>query len=119
MCIRDRQPVNAVTEDGIDGLDLPAGQWRLVVRDDRTPFGWIDADGVAKHRAGAALYDSVSAGGSLFRPDGTLRMALDAALSSPSGIGLAVDDSGAVLGGVDADSVIGALEDQRAAAGAD
>ena len=43
----------------------------------------------------------------------TLRAALDAALSSPSGIGVAVDDSGAVIGGVVADQVIDALEDQR------
>ena len=111
------QPLSAVTEDGIDGLELAVGQWRLVIRDDGTPFGWIDADGVAKHRGGSGLYDSVSAGGSLFNPEGTLRLALDAALSSPSGIGVAVDDTGAVLGGVDADGVIAALEDQRAAAG--
>ena len=72
--------------------------------------------GVTVHRSGGALYDSVTAGGSLCRPDGTLRTALDAALSSPSGIGVAVDDSGAVIGGVVADQVIDALEDQRRSA---
>ena len=52
------------------------------------------------HRGGASLYDSTIAGGSLFPPDGTLRQALDAALSSPSGLGVAVDDANQVAGGV-------------------
>lgn len=107
------QKIAGVTEDGVDALELPAGQWRLVLRDDGTPFGWIDADGVAAHRGGAALYDSVSAGGSLFTADGTLRSALDAALSSPSGTGVAVDSAGVVIGGVSADDVIDALDAQR------
>ena len=37
-------------------------------------------------------------GGSLFRPGETLRRALDAALSSPSGLGVAVDADGRVPG---------------------
>jgi osmoprotectant transport system ATP-binding protein len=41
------------------------------------------------------------------------RAALDAALSSPSGIGVAVDDAGAVVGGLLADDVIKALDAQR------
>lgn len=107
------QEIPTVTEDGVDDLELSAGQWRLVLRDDGTPFGWIDADGVTAHRAGAELYDSVTAGGSLFTPDGTLRAALDAALSAPSGTGVAVDRSGVVVGGVSADDVITALDAQR------
>ena len=110
------QPLSTITEDAVDGLELAEGEWTLVVRDDGSPFGWIDARGVTVHRSGGALYDSVTAGGSLCRPDGTLRTALDAALSSPSGIGVAVDDSGAVIGGVVADQVIDALEDQRRSA---
>ncbi len=112
----DLRPVATVTEDEIDGLVLGDDEWRLVVRSDGAPFGWIDADGVERHCAGNALYDSVTAGGSLFRPAGTLRSALDAALSSPSGIGVAVDDDGAVAGGADADDVIHALDTQRHAA---
>ena len=74
---------------------------------------WIDADGVECHRDGDSLNDSATAGGSLFRPDGTLRAALDAALSSPAGIGVAVDESGVLLGGIVADDVIDALDVQR------
>ena len=108
------QPVPTVTEDEINGLALAHDEWRLVTRGDGTPFGWIDADGVERYADGSGLYDSVTAGGTLFHPGGTLRSALDAALSSPSGIGVAVDDSGAVVGGTAADDVIDALDTQRA-----
>jgi osmoprotectant transport system ATP-binding protein len=110
------RPLSTVTEDEIDGLVLADDEWRLVVHPDGSPFGWIDADGVERHADGSGLYDSVTAGGSLFHPDGTLRSALDAALSAPSGIGVAVDDSGAVVGGTDAGDVIDALDTQRQAA---
>ena len=109
----DLRPVATVTEDEIDGVVLGDDEWRLVVRSDGSPFGWIDADGVERHGEGGALYDSVTAGGSLFHLNGTLRSALDAALSSPSGIGVAVDDDGAVAGGADADDVIHELDNQR------
>ena len=102
-----------VTEDRVDGLDLEPGEWSLVTRSDGTPYAWINADGVALRRGGMSLYDSTVGGGSLFRSDGTLRQALDAALSSPSGLGVAVDESGQLLGGVRADDVLEALEKQR------
>jgi osmoprotectant transport system ATP-binding protein len=111
-------PVQTVTEEQIDTLALADGEWRLVTRADGKPFGWINAGGVEVHRGGASLYDSTLAGGSLFPPRGTLRAALDAALSSPSGVGVAVDDSGTVLGGLLADDVIDALESRRAGQGA-
>jgi osmoprotectant transport system ATP-binding protein len=111
-------PVQTVTEEQINTLTLADGEWRLVTRADGKPFGWINAGGVEVHRGGASLYDSTLAGGSLFPPRGTLRAALDAALSSPSGVGVAVDDSGTVLGGLLADDVIDALESRRAGLGA-
>jgi osmoprotectant transport system ATP-binding protein len=105
--------IRQVSEDEIDGLALGDGNWAVVKKPDGSPFGWIDADGVRRHREGKSLYDSVVAGGSLFHPDGTLRQALDAALSSPSGFGVAVDGDGRVLGGVSATDVLAALESQR------
>ena len=107
------QPIPTVTELQIDSLYLAEEEWRLVVRADGSPVGWIDAGGVEVHRGGGSLYDSMSAGGSLFSPGDTLRAALDAALSSPSGIGVSVDSSGAVVGGLSGDDVIDALEEQR------
>ncbi|WP_193046794.1 ABC transporter ATP-binding protein [Mycolicibacterium baixiangningiae] len=108
--------IRHVREPEIDALQLGSGDWVLVTRPDGTPYAWINDDGVALHRSGRSLYDSTIAGGSLFRPDGTLRLALDAALSSPSGLGVAVDDAGQVIGGVRADDVLAALDTQRAEA---
>ncbi|QEN16648.1 ABC transporter ATP-binding protein [Mycolicibacterium sp. ELW1] len=105
--------IQTVTEAEIDALTLAPGDWRLVTRDDGRPYAWLDADGVQLHRGGSSLYDSTIAGGSLFVPGGTLRLALDAALSSPAGLGVAVDDDGQVIGGVKADDVLEALEAQR------
>ncbi len=106
--------IRHVGEDGVDALELAAGEWALVTQGDGTPYAWIDRQGVERHRSGKSLYDSTIAGGSLFRPNGTLRQALDAALSSPSGFGVAVDEAGRVAGGVKADEVLAALDEQRA-----
>ncbi|HEX2284165.1 MAG TPA: ATP-binding cassette domain-containing protein [Mycobacterium sp.] len=105
--------IRAVTEAEIDGLDLGPTDWVLVKKPDGTPYAWLNADGVRLHRDGKSLYDSTIAGGSLFRPNDSLRQALDAALSSPSGLGVAIDDEGRPVGGVLADDVLDALKKQR------
>jgi osmoprotectant transport system ATP-binding protein len=102
--------IRTVDESGIDALELGVGEWVLVTRPDGSPFAWIDHAGVALHKRGETLYDSTIAGGSLFGPDGTLRLAMDAALSSPSGLGVAVDANRQVIGGVTAGDVIDALK---------
>ncbi|MBF6086602.1 ATP-binding cassette domain-containing protein [Nocardia cyriacigeorgica] len=107
--------IRTVTEAEITGLRLAAGEWVLLTDADGRPGGWIDITGVESVRAGKSPADSVSAGGSLFTPSGDLRQALDAAISSPSGIGVAVDDSGAVRGGILATEVVAQLAEQRAA----
>jgi osmoprotectant transport system ATP-binding protein len=101
-----------VSEPDIGDAQLRDG-WALVVKPDGAPSGWIDAIGLQKHRSGASLVDSVTAVGSVFRPGGNLSQALDAALSSPSGLGVAVDKAGKVIGGVRAGDVLAALESQR------
>ncbi|HKR49951.1 MAG TPA: ATP-binding cassette domain-containing protein [Pseudonocardiaceae bacterium] len=81
-----------------------AGGWRLVVDADGRPRGWLapgDPDGVLR------------AGGSLHRFGGPMRTALDAALSSPSGLGVVVDGDGAVVGGVRAEEVLEVWRRQR------
>ncbi len=102
-----------VGEEGVDALNLGDGEWVLVTKPDGSPYAWMNQAGVTLHRSGAPLYDCTTAGGSLFPPDGTLRQALDAALSSPSGLGVAVDDNNQVGGGVRAADVLAALEQQR------
>src|SRR5262249_11889572 len=105
--------IRCVDEAEIDGLALGPTDWVLILRPDAGPFGCGDPEGVALHRKGRSVYDSRYGGGSLFRPEGSLRQALDAALSSPSGLGVAVDEGGRPVGGVRADDVLAALNAQR------
>ncbi|MDG5486865.1 ABC transporter ATP-binding protein [Mycolicibacterium gadium] len=104
--------ITHVAETDIDSTSLGQGEWALVIKDGK-PYAWINAEGVELHRNGKELYDSTVGGGSFFRPDHTLRQALDAALSSPSGLGVAVDEEGKLIGGVRADDVLEALSEQR------
>jgi osmoprotectant transport system ATP-binding protein len=104
--------IHRIAESAVADAQLRDG-WTLVVRADGAPLGWIDAGGVGKHRGGASLSDSVTSVGSLFRPGGNLSQALDAALSSPAAMGVAVDKAGKVIGGVRAGDVLAALESRR------
>ena len=103
--------IDQIAESALGDAQLRDG-WALVVRADGAPLGWIDAAGVRKHRGGATLRDSVTSVGRLFRPDANLSQALDAALSSPAAMGVAVDKAGKVIGGVRAVDVLAVLESQ-------
>ncbi|MGB8404654.1 MAG: ATP-binding cassette domain-containing protein [Mycobacterium sp.] len=105
--------VRKVAEVAVNALDLADGQWALVTKPDGSPYAWINAHGVALHRIGKSLYDSTIAGGSLYLPDGTLRLALDSALSSPSGLGVAVDEHLQVIGGIRADDVLAMINGRK------
>ncbi|GAB7067732.1 ATP-binding cassette domain-containing protein [Mycobacterium hodleri] len=105
--------LRTVSEAGVDALDLGPDEWALVTRADGSPYAWIDVNGVGLHRQGKSLYDSTIAGGSLLVPNGTMRLALDAALSSPAGLGVVVDDRQQVIGGVKADDVIAAIKGKK------
>jgi osmoprotectant transport system ATP-binding protein len=105
--------IRTVAEPGIDSLNLGPGEWALVTKPDGSPYAWIDVNGVGLHRQGKSLYDSTIAGGSLFTPNGTMRLALDAALSSPAGLGVVVDDRRQVVGGLKADDVIAAIKNKK------
>ncbi|KZF11761.1 MAG: ATP-binding cassette domain-containing protein [Rhodococcus sp. (in: high G+C Gram-positive bacteria)] len=106
-------PIDTATESEVRSLRLEQRQWVLVVDSERRPLGWIDATGVEKVRDGRPLDDSTAAGGSLFTEGGDLRQALDSAISSPSGIGVAIDSTGAAVGGVDAAEILEHLAVQR------
>jgi osmoprotectant transport system ATP-binding protein len=92
--------------------------WAVVVDEADKPLGWVsDAQLSTVDMLGA---EHLVSGGSLYEVDGaasgtagSLRNALDSALSSPAGIGIAVDGSGSVAGGVKADAVIAALAEAR------
>ncbi|OBF80717.1 proline/glycine betaine ABC transporter ATP-binding protein [Mycobacterium sp. 852002-51163_SCH5372311] len=105
----ERIPAHGLADVGTE----PAQGWSLVVDDENTPLGWIDADGLRRHRAGVPLSDSLSAVGSVFHLGGNLSQALDAALSSPSSVGVVVDEAGKAVGGVVATDVLAAAEARR------
>ncbi|WP_113716252.1 ABC transporter ATP-binding protein [Arthrobacter dokdonensis] len=81
----------------------PSPDWRLAVDAGNRPLGWL-----APGHGGPLL-----PGGSLFHAGDPLRNALDAALSSPSGLGVAVDDAGTVTGVVQAPEVLSAIDAAR------
>jgi osmoprotectant transport system ATP-binding protein len=102
-----------ITDTAAVGDEQLREGWLLVVKPDGAPLGWIDANGMRKLRDGASLRDSVTSVGAVFRPGANLSQALDAALSSPAAMGVAVDNAGKVTGGVRAGDVLAALETQR------
>ena len=105
------------------GLDLSGALrqaedgWVLVVDDDNRPQGWLALTGVAEEALqGPVTPDLLNLGGTLATVDGTLRAALDAALSSPSGRGVVVDADGRFVGTVSASQVLARIEEQASAA---
>ncbi|MCC9144968.1 MULTISPECIES: ABC transporter ATP-binding protein [unclassified Arthrobacter] len=106
-------PVHPVQVIAAERLPDPAarvdGSWALCVDADGAPLGWVPAD----RRDAITGTSGLVPGGSLY-PEGTsLRRALDAALSSPSGLGVAVDADGRVTGVVQAAEILGLIEAAR------
>jgi osmoprotectant transport system ATP-binding protein len=81
--------------------------WKLVVDAERRPLGWAGPGRVT------GSSPVMVPGGSLFRKGDTLRRALDATLSSPSGLGVAVDADGRVAGVIRAAEVLAVIEADR------
>ena len=91
------------------GGGAASSDWVLVVDERRHPLGWLPV-----HEGGrAAGREELRVGGTLWHDGGSLRTALDAALSSPSGQAVAVHDDGSVAGVVPGDVVMRAIEAQR------
>jgi osmoprotectant transport system ATP-binding protein len=93
--------------------------WAIVVDEQNRPLGWVSAP-LLSTMDGSVTAADLTSGGSLYQAEaaasgtaGTLRNALDAALSSPSQLGIAVDADGAVVGGISADTVLRALAAAR------
>jgi osmoprotectant transport system ATP-binding protein len=110
--------VRAGTATGEAGDALVDG-WAVVVDERGRPLGWLSAELLSTMDESVGV-DRLVSGGSLFEVDsvtggtaGSLRNALDSALSSPAAIGIAVDGDGAVVGGVTADTVLAALARAR------
>jgi osmoprotectant transport system ATP-binding protein len=96
-------PVRTLTAAELEREGSAPEDWQLVVDGAMRPLGW----------AAPGAGNSMVPGGSLFRKGDTLRRALDAALSSPSGLGVAVDTDGRVLGVIKGDEVLAVIESDR------
>ena len=88
--------------------DSATSRWTLAVDAGNRPLGWFAPDTHSALRP-----EPLVPGGSLFHTGDPLRNALDAALSSPSGLGVAVDAEGQVVGVVKAPEVLAAIESLR------
>ena len=86
-----------------------SSDWVLVVDERQHPLGWLPV----RESGEAAGHEELRVGGTLWHSGGSLRTALDAALSSPSGQAVAVHEDGSVAGVVPGDAVMRAIEDQR------
>ncbi|HZZ51546.1 MAG TPA: ATP-binding cassette domain-containing protein [Pseudonocardia sp.] len=88
--------------------------WALVLDEQRRPHGWIRGADLPTGNGAVIGSDHLVAGGSLYDTEAdSLRGALDAALSSPSGLGVAVNKDGEVVGSVSADDVLKRLKASR------
>ena len=96
-------PAQTITPDELGHAGNASGEWQLVVDGNLRPLGW----------SGPGKGTATVPGGSLFRKGDTLRRALDAALSSPSGLGVGVDADGRVAGVITAEEVLAVIESDR------
>ena len=97
------------------GEPLPGGEdWLLAVDGSGVPQGWLN---LGDEPNGAVVEDRMLyRGGTLATQGGTLRAALDACLSSPSGRGVIVDDDGQLIGSLTAREVLDLIEAKAASA---
>lgn len=100
-----------------DPFDLVAVRasdgWVLVVDGGQRPQGWLPANETSDD-GGRVRSELLNLGGTLASDGSSLREALDAALSSPSGRGVIVRDDGTLLGTVTASQVLTRIEQERA-----
>jgi osmoprotectant transport system ATP-binding protein len=106
-----QEPVVRIGEDLRTARDKARDGWALVVDSDEQPLGWLAVGGVPEAALGGQVTpELLNLGGTLASASGTLREALDAALSSPSGRGVVVDDDGRFAGTLTASEVLGRIE---------
>ncbi|MCI2179087.1 MAG: ATP-binding cassette domain-containing protein [Ancrocorticia sp.] len=106
------EPVTTATlEDA--RTQSPTESWLLVTDTEGKPLGWLDKERHIALRSGIRAHRVLAPVGSELTPDGTLRQALDSALSSPCGQGVVTDASGTVTGVVSIAHVIDVVEAER------
>jgi osmoprotectant transport system ATP-binding protein len=108
------EPSIAIGATAADAARSAQDGWVLVVGSGQQPLGWYDArSGVAGANGNTVSPESLHRGGTVATQGGSLRAALDAALSSPSGRGVLVDQDGRLLGTISAREVLDRIETNR------
>lgn len=103
-------PVETIDAEHLADPTVPVhSPWTLLVDADGRPHGWIPQ----ATRASITRQAEAVPGGSLYTRGDSLRRALDAALSSPSGLGVTIDDDGRAVGVVRAAEVFELIEAAR------
>ncbi|TAK69060.1 MAG: ATP-binding cassette domain-containing protein [Actinomycetota bacterium] len=106
------EPTVVLGADAADARRTAVDDWLLVVGPERgEPVGWVDVRRLTTVVDAALLHR----GGTVARTDGSMRAALDAALSSPAGRGVIADPTGRFAGVVRPAAVLAALPDATAA----
>jgi osmoprotectant transport system ATP-binding protein len=97
------------------GSAVPKGSddgWILVVDEKNEPQGWLNVDELRPDES-VVGDQMLHRGGTLARQGGSLRSALDAALSSPTGRGVIVDGDGRLIGSISAGEVLALIEQRQ------
>jgi osmoprotectant transport system ATP-binding protein len=104
------EPVRSAAGLGGDG-------WVLVTDAEHRPQGWLYLAPGAEPAQGPITTGALHLGGTLAEQGGSLRAALDAALSSPSGRGVVVDADGVLVGVATPGQVLDLLREPRDGSG--
>jgi osmoprotectant transport system ATP-binding protein len=111
----DPEPVVQLGDDLSSARGRARDGWALVVDAEQHPQGWLALGGLADDAlTGEVTPALLNLGGTLATQAGTLREALDAALSSPSGRGVVVREDGTFAGSVSASQVLARIEERAA-----
>ncbi|MCM3555801.1 ATP-binding cassette domain-containing protein [Janibacter melonis] len=109
------EPSVVLGDSGDATRRIGVGGWALVVDEESRPLGWVQPE-----RLGDSFVEAdLALGGTLAREGGSLRSALDAALSSPSRRGVVVDADGVLVGTCRAPEVVRVIEEQERPEGGD
>jgi osmoprotectant transport system ATP-binding protein len=113
--LRPENPI-ALGADLRRAADFAEDGWVLVVDGERRPQGWLAIGDPPRSLVGPVTAELLNLGGTLATEAGSLREALDSALSSPSGRGVVVTPDGQFAGTVTAAEVMTRIEQQAAVA---
>ena len=112
----DPEPTVALGSSVAAAAAVARAGWVLVVDEHQSPQGWLALDDDAVHASTEIGPTLLHRGGTVASINGSFRAVLDAALSSPTGRGVIVDEAGRLAGTVTAADVVRLLEVHPAAA---